>query len=131
MRDDHGAVKNVLLALTDILVLPIIGSLDHERGQQILTAILAGASQRRARVVILDITGVGTVDTQAAAAQALRLLGVEPVVSGIRPDVAQALIHLGVRLEDITPCGTLQPRLTHSRPRPRSPALAVLPWFVR
>ena len=103
----------------DILVLPIIGSLDHERGQQILTAILAGASQRRARVVILDITGVGAVDTQAAAAlttaaQALRLLGVEPVLSGIRPDVAQALIHLGVRLEGITTCGTLQSSIQYA-----------------
>jgi len=103
----------------DILVLPIIGSIDAERGQQILAAILEGASQRRARVAILDITGVGTVDTRAAAAltsaaRALRLLGVEPVLSGIRPDVAQALVNLGVSLDGVATCGTLQSSIQHA-----------------
>ncbi len=113
----------------DILVLPIIGSIDEERGQQILTAILDGASQRRARVAILDITGVGTVDTRAAAAltttaRALRLLGVEPVLSGIRPDVAQTLINLGVGLAGITTCSTLQSSIQHALRRLGRTALA-------
>ena len=103
-----------LIPITDdILVLPIIGSIDVERGQQVLETVLQGTSQRRTRVAIIDITGVPSVDTQAgaaltSAAQALRLLGVEPVLSGIRPEVAQMLIGLGVRLDGITTCGTLQ-----------------------
>ncbi|MFO0576934.1 MAG: GAF domain-containing protein [Polyangia bacterium] len=97
----------------DILVLPLIGSLDTERGHQVMDTLLGGTSQSRARVAIIDITGVRTVDTQAAsaltnAAQALRLLGVEPVLTGIRPEVAQTLIGLGVRLDGITTRSTLQ-----------------------
>lgn len=103
----------------DILVLPIIGNIDQERGQQVLAAILDGANQRRAKLVILDITGVGTVDTEAAAAlttaaRALRLLGVEPVLSGIRPDVAATLVSLGVDLGGIMTCGTLQSSIVHA-----------------
>lgn len=97
----------------DILVLPIIGSIDTERGQQVLETVLHGTSQSRARVAIIDITGVRTVDTQAAsaltnAAQALRLLGVEPVLTGIKPEVAQTLVGLGVGLAGITTRSTLQ-----------------------
>ncbi len=103
----------------DILVLPLIGSIDVERGQQVLATILEGTAQRRAKVAIIDITGVGHVDTQAAtaltgAARALRLLGVEPILSGIRPDVAQTLVDLGVRLDGITTCGTLQSSIQHA-----------------
>lgn len=97
----------------DILVLPLIGSLDTERGHQVMDTLLSGTSQSRARIAIIDITGVRTVDTQAAsaltnAAQALRLLGVEPILTGIRPEVAQTLIGLGVRLDGITTRSTLQ-----------------------
>jgi PAS domain S-box-containing protein len=103
-----------LIPITDdILVLPLIGSLDTDRGHQVMDTLLAGTSQSRARVAIIDITGVRTVDTQAAsaltnAAQALRLLGVEPILTGIRPEVAQTLIGLGVRLDGITTRSTLQ-----------------------
>lgn len=103
-----------LIPITDdILVLPLIGSLDTERGHQVMDTLLSGTSKTRARVAIIDITGVRTVDTQAAsaltnAAQALRLLGVEPVLTGIRPEVAQTLIGLGVRLDGITTRSTLQ-----------------------
>lgn len=103
----------------DILVLPLIGSIDVERGQQVLSTLLEGASQRRARVAVLDITGVTTLDTQAAAAltgaaRALRLLGVEPILSGIRPDVAQTMIQLGADLGGVTTCGTLQSAIQHA-----------------
>jgi rsbT co-antagonist protein RsbR len=103
----------------DILVLPIIGSIDVDRGQQLLGAILEGTARRRAKVAIIDITGVGVVDTQAAsaltsAARALRLLGVEPILSGIRPDVAQTLIALGVNLDGVATCSTLQSSIQHA-----------------
>lgn len=103
-----------LIPITDdILVLPIIGSIDTERGQQVMDTVLNGTSQSRARVAIIDITGVRTVDTQAAsvltnAAQALRLLGVEPVLTGIRSEVAQTMVGLGVRMDGIITHSTLQ-----------------------
>ena len=70
-------------------------------------------SERRASAVILDITGVSVVDTQVAnallqAAKAVRLLGAQVVLTGIRPDVARTLVGLGVDLIDIVTRGTLQ-----------------------
>jgi anti-anti-sigma regulatory factor/GAF domain-containing protein len=109
-----------IIPITDeILVLPIIGNIDLDRGQQVLATILEGTAQRRAKVAIIDITGVGVVDTQAAtaligAARALRLLGVEPILSGIRPDVAQTLVSLGVDLSGVATCGTLQSSIQHA-----------------
>lgn len=103
-----------LIPITDdILVLPIIGSIDTERGHQVLDTVLAGASQSRARVAIIDITGVRAIDTQAAAvltgaAQALRLLGVLPVLTGIKAEVAQTLVGLGIELSTIVTRSTLQ-----------------------
>lgn len=90
----------------EIVVMPIIGSLDSERGSQLLDALLHGVSQKGARVAIVDITGAKTIDTLAArtltdAAQSLRLLGVETVITGIRAEVAQTLIRLGVRLDGV------------------------------
>lgn len=103
-----------LIPITDdVLVMPLIGTIDRERGQGVLAAALQGARDRRARVTILDITGVPAIDDQAAAAltrtaQALRLLGVEPVLSGVRPAVAQALLALETPLTGIVTCGSLQ-----------------------
>jgi anti-anti-sigma regulatory factor len=87
-------LSSPLIPITDdILVLPLIGSLSTARGHQVMDALLSGTSRKGARVAILDITGVQMLDTQAAllltnAARALRLLGVEPVLTGIQPDVA-------------------------------------------
>jgi anti-anti-sigma factor len=112
-----------LIPITDdILVLPLIGSIDTERGHQVMDTVLQGVSQRGARVAIIDITGVRTVDTQAAsaltnAAQALRLLGVDPVLTGIRPEVAQTLVSLGVRLEGIVTRSTLQSGIQYALKR--------------
>jgi anti-anti-sigma regulatory factor/PAS domain-containing protein len=107
----------------DILVMPLIGAIDRERGQSILEVALSGARERRARVTILDITGVPAVDAQAAAAltsaaRALRLLGVEPVLSGVRPEVAQALVELDVPLAGIVTCGSLQAGIAYAMRRP-------------
>jgi anti-anti-sigma regulatory factor/PAS domain-containing protein len=103
-----------LIPITDdVLVMPLIGTIDRARGHGILEVALQGARDRRARVTILDITGVPTIDQQAAevllkTAQALRLLGVVPVLSGVRPAVAQALVGLDVPLAGIVTCGSLQ-----------------------
>jgi anti-anti-sigma regulatory factor len=112
-----------LIPITDeILVLPLIGSLDTERSAQLLDVLLQGVSQNGAKVAIIDITGVRTLDTQAAsaltqAAQALRLLGVDPILTGIRAEVAQTLVSLGVPLAGIVTRSTLQRGIAYARKR--------------
>ncbi len=103
-----------LIPITDkVVVLPLIGAVDTQRAQQILTTLLEGVAERRAQMVIIDITGVPTVDTQVAntlihAAQAVRLLGASILLTGIRPEVAHTLVNLGVDLRGIQTAGTLQ-----------------------
>jgi len=97
----------------DILVMPLIGVVDSRRAAQVLETLLEGISQRGARVAILDITGVGVVDTKVAdtllrIARAVQLVGSEIVLTGIRPDVAQTLVGLGANLGGIVTRGTLQ-----------------------
>jgi rsbT co-antagonist protein RsbR len=103
-----------LMPLADgVVAIPLVGTIDSGRAQQIMETLLDGVSQHQARVAILDITGVQVVDTQIAntlvqAAQAVRLLGASVVITGIRPDVAQTLVHLGVDLGHIVTRGSLQ-----------------------
>ncbi|KAB8144475.1 STAS domain-containing protein [Chloroflexia bacterium SDU3-3] len=103
-----------LLAITDeTVVMPVIGTVDSRRVQQIMIALLEGVAEMRARTVILDITGVPIVDTQVAnallhASQAVKLLGAQVVLTGIRPEVAQTLVGLGVDLAGIITLSSLQ-----------------------
>ncbi len=95
------------------MVMPLIGALDAQRTQQIMETLLHGISTSRAQVAILDITGVAVVDTQVAnallqAARAVRLLGAQVALTGIRPEVAQTLVGLGVDLGGIVTYSTLQ-----------------------
>ncbi|WAS91178.1 STAS domain-containing protein [Nannocystis punicea] len=97
----------------DVVVMPLVGSVDATRAGQVMESLLAGISGRNAKVAILDITGVPKVDAAVAealvrAARAVRLLGSQVVLTGIRPEVAQALIGLGVDLGNIETRGTLQ-----------------------
>ena len=78
-----------------------------------MQALLGGVTTARARVAIIDITGVPNVDVEVAqslvrAARGVRLLGAQVVLTGIRPEVAQTLIALGTDLQGITTLGTLQ-----------------------
>lgn len=96
-----------------VLVMPLIGAIDSQRAQQVIEELLHGASQHKARVVIVDITGVAVVDTQVAnallrAAQAVKLLGADVVLTGIRPEIAQTLVGLGVDLSVITTRSSLE-----------------------
>jgi rsbT co-antagonist protein RsbR len=84
-----------------VLLVPLVGQLDAERGQQLTTALLAGVERHRARVAIIDITGVPMIDTAVArhliqSTVAARLLGAESVLVGVSPEVAQTLVQLGV-----------------------------------
>ncbi|MBN1485831.1 MAG: GAF domain-containing protein [Chloroflexia bacterium] len=103
-----------LVPITDqVLVLPLVGTIDSERAQQIMDVLLEGITKRRARVVILDITGVPVVDTSVAnyilqATQAVGLLGAECILVGITPEVAQTVVGLGVDLRQLTTRSDLQ-----------------------
>ncbi len=102
-----------------VIAMPLIGTIDSGRAQQVLEALLEGVAAQQAHVAILDITGVQTIDTQIAnaliqAARAVRLLGAEVVLTGIRPDVAQTLVHLGVDLSGLTTRGNLQSGIAYA-----------------
>lgn len=97
----------------EVIVMPLIGTIDSLRAQQIIETLLEGIESKRAQRVILDITGVPIVDTQVAsvlvkAAQAAQLLGAQVVLTGIRPEVAQTMVGLGVSLGSVVTRGTLQ-----------------------
>lgn len=103
-----------LLRISDgVLVLPLIGALDSQRASRIVESLLEAVARQRAHLVILDITGLPVVDTQVAnvliqSARAVRLLGANTVLTGIRPDVAETMIALGIDLGDITTRADLQ-----------------------
>ncbi len=103
----------VIPLLEGILVMPLIGSVDTERAHRITEVVLEEVSRRRARVMIMDITGVPVVDTAVAnallrTAAAARLLGAETILVGITPAVAQTMIQLGVALEGLITRADLQ-----------------------
>ncbi len=103
-----------LIPISDrVVVMPMVGSIDSQRAQQVMETLLQGITERQARVAIIDITGVSVVDTQVAnalirAAQAVKLLGAQVLITGIRPEVAQTLVGLGVELGGIVTRSTLQ-----------------------
>ncbi|ALM84646.1 STAS domain-containing protein [Bordetella sp. N] len=95
-----------------ILALPLIGTLDSERTQTVMESLLEGIVAQEATIAIIDITGVPTVDTLVAqhllkTVAAARLMGAECIISGIRPQIAQTIVHLGVDLGDVITKSTL------------------------
>ena len=95
-----------------ILALPIIGTLDSARTQIVMESLLQALVDNDAKVAIIDITGVPTVDTVVAqhllkTVTAARLMGAECILSGVRPPIAQAIVHLGIDLADVTTKATL------------------------
>jgi rsbT co-antagonist protein RsbR len=102
-----------------LVIMPLIGSIDSRRAQQVIETLLQGVTEHQAAMVILDITGVPIVDTQVAAAllraaQAVNLLGARVVLTGIRPEIAQTLVGLGVDLSQITTRGSLQSGIAYA-----------------
>ena len=95
-----------------ILALPMIGTLDSARTQVVMETLLQRIIEIGADVAIIDITGVPTVDTLVAqhllkTVTAARLMGAECIISGIRPQIAQTIVHLGVELGDVITKATL------------------------
>jgi rsbT co-antagonist protein RsbR len=95
-----------------VLALPLIGTLDSMRAQVVMESILQKIVDTGATIAIIDITGVPTVDTLVAqhlmkTIAAARLMGADCIISGIRPQIAQTIVHLGVDLENVTTKATL------------------------
>ncbi|PDV98452.1 PAS domain S-box protein [Candidatus Chloroploca asiatica] len=112
-----------LMPIADkVVVMPIIGSIDQTRAQMIMETLLEGIAAHRATFAILDITGVRVVDTQVAAAmiraaQAARMLGAEVVLTGIGPEVAQTLVHIGADLRELVARSSLQQGIAYAMKR--------------
>ena len=113
-----------VIPITDTtVVLPMIGTMSEERAEQMLEAALAAVAAHRTRVVIIDVTGLRLVDDRVAStlvrtAAALRLLGARAVITGIRGELAQALIALEVDLGDVIIRGTVQGGIAYALGRP-------------
>ncbi len=96
----------ILKIWEQVLVLPLIGTLDTRRSQSLTETLLTDISGTQSKVTILDITGVPNVDSAVAnhllkTVAAVKLLGAECVITGIRPEVAQTIVHLGVDLSEV------------------------------
>lgn len=96
-----------------ISVMPLVGTIDTERAKLIMENLLQGVVKHRSEVVLLDITGVPVVDTMVAhhiiqAADAVRLVGAKCMLVGIRPEIAQTIVALGINLNEFTTTSTLQ-----------------------
>ena len=99
-----------------ILLLPVVGIIDSVRTQEIMNKSLAKISETRSRVFVLDISGVGAVDTAVAnqlikITKATRLMGCESIISGISPAIARTLVELGVQVGDVRTTATLRDAL--------------------
>ncbi|NUQ75829.1 MAG: AAA family ATPase [Polyangiaceae bacterium] len=114
LRRELLRVQTPLIPITDqVMVMPIIGAVDEPRARQILETALAGVHSSRAKVVILDITGVEVInasvmDSLVGTARALALLGAQAVITGMRPLVARQLVELGSDFASILTLRTLE-----------------------
>lgn len=107
-QEDLLELSTPVVKLWDgILALPMIGTLDSSRTQVVMESLLERIVQTGSEVAIIDITGVPTVDTLVAqhllkTVTAIRLMGAECIISGIRPQIAQTIVHLGIDLGGVT-----------------------------
>jgi rsbT co-antagonist protein RsbR len=111
-RKASASVAFVVTLWDGVLALPMIGTLDSARTQIVMETLLQRIVETGAAIAIIDITGVPTVDTMTAqhllkTVTATRLMGAECIISGIRPQIAQTIVHLGVDLGDVTTKATL------------------------
>ena len=107
----------VVQLFDNILALPLIGTLDSARTQIVMENLLQRIVETGAMIAIIDITGVPTVDTLVAqhllkTVAAARLMGADCIISGIRPQIAQTIVHLGVDLSEVTTKATLADAFT-------------------
>jgi len=117
IRQQQEAIRElstpVLQVRERLLILPIIGAVDSERARQLTEQLLRGVRSNRAKVVVMDITGVPSVDATVAnhlvqTVEASRLLGATVIVTGLSPEIAQTLVTIGVDLTKMNTVGDLQ-----------------------
>lgn len=117
-QEDMLELSTPVVELWDgILALPLIGTLDSARTQIVMENLLQRIVETGSTIAIMDITGVPTVDTLVAqhllkTVAAARLMGADCIISGIRPQIAQTIVHLGVDLQDVTTKATLAAAFT-------------------
>ena len=112
----------VVPVLDGILVMPLVGVIDTERAALLLSTLLSATERHRARMVIVDVTGVPIIDTQVArvllkVASAIHLLGAETVLVGLRPELAQTIIGLGLDLTSLVTRADLQSAVSYALQR--------------
>lgn len=117
IRQQQEAIRElstpVLPVRERLLILPIIGVIDPQRARQLTEQLLAGIRTNRAKVVVMDITGVPAIDSSVAnhlvqTVEAARLLGAAVIVTGLSPEIAQTLVTIGMDLGKMTTVGDLQ-----------------------
>ena len=117
IRQQQEAIRElstpVLPVRERLLILPIIGAIDPQRARQLTEHLLVGIRSNRARVVVMDITGVAQIDAAVAnhlvqTVEAARLLGATVIVTGLSPEIAQTLVTIGVDLGKMNTVGDLQ-----------------------
>ena len=116
-RDEILELSTPVIQVWDrVLALPIIGTLDSNRASRLTEGLLNKIADLEAEIVILDISGVPTIDTQVAqhllkTVHAARLMGATSILSGVRPETAQAMVHLGIELGGLRSRNTLRDAL--------------------
>src|SRR5437660_1905325 len=117
IRQQQEAIRElstpVLQVRERLLILPIIGAIDPQRARQLTEQLLRGIRTNRAKVVVIDITGVAAIDVSVAnhlvqTVEASRLLGATVIVTGLSPEIAQTLVNIGVDLGKMNTVGDLQ-----------------------
>ena len=103
----------VVPVLQGIIVMSLVGSIDSQRAVAMTAEMLDGLERYDARIVIMDITGVPVVDTQVSkilleSARAAQLMGCQTVLTGIRPEIAQTMVELGIEATDLVTRSDLQ-----------------------
>ena len=153
IRQQQEAIRElstpVLQVRERLLILPIIGVLDSQRARQLTEQLLRGIRANRAKVVVIDITGVPTIDSTVAnhlvqTVEASRLMGASVIVTGLSSEIAQTLVTIGVDLRKINAVGDLQGGIEEAErllgyevlrgagdPAGRGPASRVATWPSR
>jgi rsbT co-antagonist protein RsbR len=117
IREQQEAIRElstpVLQVRDRLLILPIIGGLDTPRARQLTEQLLGAIQKSRAKVVVIDITGVATIDVDVAnhlvqTVEASRLMGASAIITGLSSKIAQTLVDLGVDLSMMRTVGDLQ-----------------------
>jgi rsbT co-antagonist protein RsbR len=122
IEKQRAAIKELSTPMIEVwggvLCVPIVGVIDSSRAAEMTSALLTAVVEKKVRFTIIDITGIEAMDTRATdhflrMARSVRLLGAECVLSGINPNVARSIVHMGVELAGIQTYRSLRDALQH------------------